>query len=93
MNLLDKIKETISEPRLELEKTYYLEKIGIFGSVSSGEAKEESDIEILVEFPKPVGLRSKKYLSDLLGRKVDLVRENALKPLIKEEVLKQTIYL
>lgn len=97
MELLKKVKKTILDHKKELRNTYYVEKIGIFGSVSSGEAKKESDIDILVEFSKPVGffhfIRLENYLSDLLGRKVDLVTKNALKPLIKEDILKQTIYV
>lgn len=64
---------------------------GIFGSVARGEAKEISDIDILVKFSKPMSLlgiiRLERMLSEKIGKEVDLVTEDSLSPLIKEEVL------
>ncbi len=64
---------------------------GIFGSVARGEAKNTSDIDILVRFSKPVSLlgiiRLERMISEKIGRDVDLVTEDSLSPFIKEEVL------
>jgi len=62
-----------------------IKEFGIFGSYLRGEAKEESDLDILVEFEHDakIGLLDfvelENYLSDLLGVKVDLVEKFALK--------------
>ena len=53
---------------------------------------EESDVDILVEFSKPVGLEFfdlKEYLESVLNKKVDLVTVRALKPTMKERILKE----
>jgi len=72
-------------------------KIILFGSCAEGFDTLESDIDILVEFSKPVNffefIRLEYFLSDLLGIKVDLVTKKALKPLIKNDILKQTVYV
>jgi len=48
---LDEIKEIIRKHKKELrEKKYNVKEIGIFGSIVRGEAKEGSDVDILVEF-------------------------------------------
>jgi len=76
---------------------YPIKKIGIFGSVARNEEKEDSDLDILVEFNNPIGffdfIRLEKELSELLNKKVDLVSKKALKPSIKDEIIKETIYV
>lgn len=71
--------------------------MGIFGSFAKGEGREESDIDILVEFEKTVDffefLDLKEFLENLFHREVDLVTKRALKPLIKEKILKEVIYV
>ena len=80
-------------------KKYGIKEVGIFGSYLRGEAGEESDVDILVEF-KPDAKISlldfvelENYLSDLLGVKVDLVERSALKPRIGKQILSEVVYL
>lgn len=96
---LEIIKQKIIPQKDYLQKTYGVEEIGIFGSSARGDITEDSDIDISVELNQkvPVGLfefaRMKFYLEDLLGKKVDLVMKNGLKPLIRDRILKQLIIL
>jgi predicted nucleotidyltransferase len=80
-----------------LEATYHVRSIGIFGSCRRGEEHEGSDVDILVEFGEIPGiftfLRLERYLSELLGRKVDLVEKSTLKPRIGRRVQKEVIYI
>jgi len=80
----------------DLNDRFSVEKIGVFGSVSRGEQKEGSDIDILVEFSQPVGffkfLELEEYLSSLLGAKVDLVTPDALKPATSGRILSEVAY-
>lgn len=80
-----------------LRSEYKVDTMGIFGSVSRGEEKEGSDIDILVEFSKPLGFfkftELEEFLSKIIGEKVDLVTKKALKPVIKNEILKEVIYV
>jgi len=76
-----------------------IKEIGIFGSYVRGEFKEESDLDILVEFATNAKIslldfvKLENYLSDLLGVKVDLVEKSALKPRIGKHILKEVVYL
>ncbi|MCK9299050.1 MAG: nucleotidyltransferase family protein [Methanoculleus sp.] len=80
-----------------LEETYHVGSIGIFGSCRRGEEREESDVDILVEFSEVPGifgfLRLERYLSEILGRPVDLVEKSALKPRIGRRILNEVIYV
>ena len=93
---LQKDLRTIKEHRRILGKKYHVEQIGIFGSVAKGIARASSDVDVVVEFSKPIGmfkfLELEEYLSALLGRKVDLVTKQSLKPIIKSEILRTTVY-
>ena len=92
---LDEIKEIIEKHKDELKKKYSVKEIGIFGSFVRGEAKEDSDVDILVEFEKPIGLfkflELEEYLSNLIGREVDLVSKKALKPNIGKHILEEVV--
>jgi len=80
-----------------LEETYHVRSIGLFGSCRRGEEREGSDVDILVEFSEVPGIfgfiRLGRYLSELLGRKVDLVEKSALKPRIGHRVQKEVLYI
>ncbi len=68
-------------------------KVAIFGSYARGEEKENSDIDILVEFKNSKSLlelvRIERELSELLGIKVDLLTERAISPYILKEIKKE----
>jgi hypothetical protein len=93
-NLADILK-TLAAHREELQQRYRVKELGVFGSVVRGEQKGTSDVDILVEFEKPIGfftfLELEEYLSTLLGVKVDLVSKKALKPNIGRYILQEVI--
>lgn len=81
----------------ELKKRFGVAKIGIFGSFVRGEERPESDVDVLVMFRNGEKtfdnyMGTKFYLEDLFGRKVDLVTYAALKPLIREPILREVVY-
>jgi len=81
----------------ELKRKYSIREMGVFGSYLRGEAKEGSDLDILVEFEKPIGffefLELEEYLSNLIGIKVDLVSKKALKPHIGKYILEEVVMI
>lgn len=93
MKALHEIKQIISAHKRQLANDYHVSKIGIFGSYVSGLSSENSDIDILVEFEKPVGfvkfIRLENYLTNLIGVKVDLVTKKALKPYMGQNILRE----
>lgn len=94
---LERIKKIVGENKIVLEKKYSVKSIGVFGSYSRSEERRESDIDLLVDFHSSPDLfefiRLEEFLSVLLGKRIDLVTKNALKPLIKEDILRETVYL
>ena len=93
----NRIIQKINEEMPILREKYQVEKLGVFGSIVRGEETEKSDVDILVEFKTSVGffqfIRLENYLTQILGRKVDLLTKKALKAAIKEEVLKELVYV
>jgi len=81
-----------NQPKLQ---RYGVKRLGIFGSVSRGEASKDSDLDFLVEletksFDAYMGL--KLFLEDLFQSKVDLVLENSIKPRLRETILREVVY-
>ena len=70
-----------------------VKSLKLFGSVVRGQAGPESDIDILVEFCRPIGLLAfvglKHRLAELLGRPVDLVTPEALKSALRDGILNE----
>jgi len=97
MKNIEEIKREIAAQLPSLQEKFAVKEIGIFGSVLSGKQTPESDVDILVDFSKPIGLlnfvRLKNELSLLLGSPVDLVMKTALKPSIGRHILTEVIYV
>lgn len=81
----------------EVARDYSVRTIGVFGSVARSEQTDQSDIDLLVEFDKPVGfvtfMRLEHFLSEKLGGQVDLVTADSLKPVIRDGILAEVIYV
>jgi len=90
----DQILALLKSRRRQLKK-YGIHSLSIFGSVARGQARKNSDVDILVDFEKPVGLfeyaRLKMYLESVLGREVDLVTPEALRKELREDILREAI--
>ena len=97
MKRLAEIQEILRQKKPILRERFKVKEIGIFGSFVRGEEKDTSDLDILVELERPVGLIKfvglQNYLSDELGEKVDLVTKSALKPRIKKNILSEVVYI
>jgi len=79
----------------DLRQRYSVRYLGMFGSYVRGDQKQQSDLDLLVEFGYPptllefIGLE--RYLSELVGVKVDLVMKTALKPNIGRHILEEVV--
>ena len=97
MVTFEKIKKILLSHKQELHKRFHMKEIGIFGSYVRNEQKKESDVDILIEFKKPLGLLefldAQEFLEQLLKLKVDLVTKKALKPYIGKYILEEVVYL
>ncbi len=77
-------------------RSFGVKQIGVFGSVAREEQTEKSDVDVLVELQKETFdayMNLLFFLEDLFERKVDLVMKDAIKPLIKDRILSETIYV
>lgn len=77
-------------------RVYGVRRLGLFGSVSRGRGRASSDLDFLVELEKKtfdayMGL--KLFLEDLFGCRVDLVLSDSIKPMLREAILKDVIYV
>lgn len=92
--ILNDIKRIIRKHKPKLIKKYHVIEIGVFGSFVKNRQTKKSDIDILVDFAKPISLfefiTMEEELSQLLNNKVDLVSKKALKPYIGKYILEET---
>ncbi len=92
---VEEIGNLIRAHRDTLAQRYEVAVVGIFGSYVRGEARPESDLDLLVEFLRPISLLelvgAELYLSEVLGLKVDLVPRRSLRPELREVVLSQAV--
>ena len=92
-----RIEQRIRDHLAELSSEFAVAEIGIFGSYIRGEQTPESDLDILIQFSKPVGFvafyQLEQRLKQLLGVEVDLVTRSALKPHIGAKILAEVKYV
>jgi hypothetical protein len=79
----------------QLGERYGIRNIRVFGSFARGDARVESDLDLLVEYvPGHGGFAFVDFCDEvekLLGRKVDVVPEDSLHALIRDKVLAQAV--
>lgn len=87
--------EEIKKKALPVLKGAGVTRSSIFGSYVRGEASEDSDIDILVDFPRGKGIFEfvglQQELEQVLGKKTDLVTYDSLHPLLKDRILKEQV--
>lgn len=99
MSRKEEILSILKAHKEALKAGYGVEKMGLFGSLSRGEESEESDVDILFEIGPEAKmslfsyLKLTAFLEERLHRKVDLVRESALKNELKPYVFKDLVYV
>lgn len=76
-------------------ETFGVGRLSLFGSFARGEGRDDSDVDLLVEFNRPIGLfefvRLQRRLAEILGHPVDLVTPAALKPQLRERILREAV--
>lgn len=82
MNSIQEIRDLLKEKKPYLSNKYGVRALSIFGSAARGDGTDASDVDILVEFERPIGLEFVDLadeLEQLLGARVDLVSKNGIK--------------
>ena len=97
VNFSDTIIESIQKVKPELIDKYSVSSIGLFGSVVRYDYSPiSSDVDIIVDFSKPIGIEFidlANYLEKVIHQKVDLVSRNGIKPKYFERIEKEIVYV
>ncbi len=92
---IDRIAKQLEAHRSALSRDLGVERLLVFGSVVRGTGREDSDIDILVDFDGPATFdryfELKERLEKLLGRSVDLVTRNALRPAMRPVIEREAV--
>jgi len=91
----DEILDFLKQHKQYLEARFSVRRIGLFGSILRGSASDRSDVDILVELDHPTFdqyMDLKFFLEDKLGRPVDLVLADSLKPRLKPIITREAAY-
>jgi predicted nucleotidyltransferase len=97
MKTLDDIKQTLKLHLPLIRARYHITELGIFGSYARGEQREDSDLDLLIDYETAPSLLElihlENYLADELGIKVEVVTKHGMKPRIRERVLPEVVYV
>jgi predicted nucleotidyltransferase len=87
----------IQEKIVPLLKQHGIKKAAVFGSVARGDARPDSDVDVVIEISRPYGLFEfiaiKHGIEDILDKKVDLVEYASIKPRVKENIIKDQVQI
>jgi predicted nucleotidyltransferase len=91
----DDVASRVSARRDEIVERFGVRSLSLFGSVARDEAGPDSDVDVLVEFIGPTTFDAHMglllYLEDLLGRRVDLVTANGIKPRLRPLIAREIV--
>lgn len=85
----------MKEKQTDLARRFTVRRIGVFGSMARDNASASSDVDVLVELAEPTFdhyMDLKFYLESLLGRPVDLVLHDTIKPRLKAIIEHEVVY-
>ena len=89
--------DEIKQRALPVLKKAGIKRSSLFGSYVRGEQRDDSDIDFLVEYPEKTSLFDivalKNSLEESLGKSVDLVGYNVIKPRLKQYILSEQIQI
>lgn len=96
----DETLHILQEKRDYLHAEFGVSRIGVFGSIATGRSDDSSDVDIVVEFDRPIGFRFVEladYLESLTGRKVDLLTRAGIQairsPKVADDISAGVIYV
>jgi predicted nucleotidyltransferase len=96
MSYLEEVQLVLRQLKPQLMSKYGVSSLGLFGSVVRDDFTDQSDIDIVVSFSKPIGsdfIILADELEDKFNRKVDLVSRNGIKPHYWEYIEPEVIYV
>jgi predicted nucleotidyltransferase len=97
MSSLGSIKKLLQQIKPELTEKYYVRSIGLFGSIVRDDfSPAKSDVDIIVDFSKPIGIEFvdlAEYLESRIKRRVDLVSKNGIKESLYKEIEAEIVYV
>lgn len=96
MPYLEEVQSVLKQLKPQLMSKYGLSSLGLFGSIVRDDFTENSDIDIVVEFNKPIDtdfFDLADELEEKLNRKVDLVSRNGIKPRYFEVIEPEILYV
>lgn len=89
--------DAIRKAVLPILRRHNVTRAGIFGSCARGEVTDDSDVDLLVEINSDIGLLDfvgiKLEIEEALGREVDLVEYDTIKPLLKDRILQEQVQI
>jgi predicted nucleotidyltransferase len=89
--------QTLSEHKAQIMRRFGVASLALFGSTARDAAKPGSDVDLLIGFVGPATSEQffgvQFYLEDVLGCRVDLVTEKALRPELRPHVLKDAVHV
>lgn len=94
------IVDLLQENYPHLVAEYGVARIGLFGSYVNGQPSETSDIDLIVEFERPIGFRFvefAEFMEQILGRKVDILTPTGVRgiriPQVAKNILENVVYV
>ena len=97
LRMIEDIEKTIAREKDEIRRSFKADIKGIFGSYARGDFREDSDLDLLVDFDDGASLFDLvglgQYLEEVLGCKVDVVSRRSLREELRASVLNDMIHL
>lgn len=96
MNTLKDIRNSLSAQKEQLFKRYPIKSLAIFGSYARNEQREDSDLDLIVEFNDTIGskfIQLGDELEDYIGFRVDLVSRGGIKDRYFQSIKSDLIYV
>lgn len=96
MEQLSEIKQVLTQLKPELSRRFHVQSLGLFGSVVRDDFSASSDIDIIVDFDRPVGIEFidlAQYIEQRLQKKVDLVSRKGVKDKYFKAIEREVVYV